>query len=154
MRLDGTRKKIWPMFDLLSFLNPFLQTYAEYTDTEIKDEDYNNFTHLNASGNPMEEELTSEGFMEDYQQTSSASPAPKRARLSSKITLRNEQSDDHAFFFKSLLPMVRTVDESKILQFRLEVQQVLMKFINSSNSNYSALNCLEDVVVVKRETQD
>lgn len=136
---------------MLSFLNPFLQTYTEYTDTEIKDEDYNNFTHSNGSRNPTEEELTSEGFMEDYQQTSSASPTSKRARLSSNMNL---QSDDHEFFFKSLLPMVRTLDESKVLQFRLEVQQVLMKFLNNSNSNYSALNCLEDVVVVKRETQD
>lgn len=153
MKSDGTRKKIWPFFDMLSFLNPFLQTYAEYSENEIKEEDYNN---LNTT-NRMEEELTSEGFMEDnYQQTSTTSPAPKRTKFCEKAITRNEngQSDDHEYFFKSLLPMVRSMDDSKVLQFRIEVQQVLMKYINSSNSNYSALNYLEDVVVVKREAQE
>lgn len=148
MKSDGTRKKIWPFFDMLSFLNPFLQTYAEYTDNEIKDDDYNN-----ASANQMEEELTNEDFMEDYhKQTTSGSPASKR-----KKTQRMEMgpSDDHEYFFKSLLPMARSIDQSKILQFRIEVQQVLMKYINSSNSNYSsALNGLEDALVVKRELQE
>lgn len=152
MKSDGTRKKIWPFFDMLSFLNPFLQTYAEYTDNEIKDDDYNN-----ASTNPMEEDLTNEDFIEDYQQTSSASPATKRTKFSGKINQRMEigPSDDHEYFFKSLLPMARSMDQSKILQFRIEVQQVLMKYINSSNSNYSStLNGLEDVLAVKREPQE
>lgn len=154
MKSDGTRKKIWPFFDMLSFLNPFLQTYAEYTDNEIKDDEYNN---LSANGQ-MEEELINEDFMDEYhQQTSSGTPAAKRTKLSGKLNKRieMEQSDDHEYFFKSLLPMARSMDQSKILQFRIEVQQVLMKYINSSNSNYSsALNCLEDVLSVKREAQE
>ncbi|CAG5125799.1 unnamed protein product [Candidula unifasciata] len=138
----SAKKKKWPLYESMTFLLP----YMEFSNTTLTADGVLETHQSLDSGDDVSEESVSVTF--DNQILESARRQQnmflcqsKRKRTVNDLDHQffsapngqHHEEDDHEHFLKSLLPMMRTLDSLAAMEFRHEVQGLLIKYIKKAH---------------------
>ncbi|BFZ05939.1 hypothetical protein BsWGS_08978 [Bradybaena similaris] len=131
------KKKKWALYDSLTFLLPSM----EYHNTTISDGVSETHQYPDLSDDTSKESISlpfDSHFMETVisQENMPICQQPERKRTKKDLDnqffsgLRGQhEDDDHEHFFKSLLPGMRTLNPLAAMEYRQEVQGLLIEYI-------------------------
>ncbi|BFZ05941.1 hypothetical protein BsWGS_08981 [Bradybaena similaris] len=136
----SAKKKKWPLYDSLTFLLP----YMEFGNTTISDVVSETHQCSQLSDDTSEESISvtfDSQLVETVksQQNMPLCQQPKRKRTKKDLddqffsAPRGQlEDDDHEHFLKSLLPAMRTLNPLAAMEYRQEVQGLLIKYIKKA----------------------
>lgn len=127
MQTLGTSK--WKHFKQLDYLRSTVapRTYGkdDYSDDDVDDQSSSDYFEKNSSKLEKRKKLKSEK-PKKKKKTAKSKPVADSDNVSDKYVV--EDDDEHLYFFKSIIPHVRKIPESKLLTFRGHMQCIVEEF--------------------------
>ncbi|XP_041353601.1 uncharacterized protein LOC121371635 [Gigantopelta aegis] len=148
-------KRKWPLFDQMSFLIPYIQPreskFANLLEEDCQEENDRESTGSIDQSTPVADDISNQ-FPSRWQSTSFASESIRQTRKRShspsgtslfdtevlKALRQADSYDENEYFFKSLVPHMKSLEPIARMQCRLEIQNVVLKHMKEAAACHSA----------------
>ena len=139
----ASKKRKWHLFDAMSFLIPYYcsrETGGNLVYGDLLQDDNLDIEETGSQPSPApppsDDSLPQETFKKPQQQRKRKSDGSTAAEFNNEIlkALKEPEAlDEHELFFKSLLPSMRKLSDIQAMEFRIEVQSLLLKYLKQPN---------------------
>ncbi|XP_041361850.1 uncharacterized protein LOC121377817 [Gigantopelta aegis] len=146
----ASKKKKWHLYDFLTFLIPSCSTGPTSGNLQENEDDTATSGDEEQSQNsPLSMQSKDNSLAGQFKkpqrrlkrnaQSAGMSAIDMEVLKALKEPEPQQQIDDNVMFFKSLLPSLKHLDEVQTMEFRMEVQRLVLTYLRSARSNTTAV---------------
>lgn len=143
----ASKKKKWYLFDIMSFLIPYYSSREtegnlSYEEDKLEENEPHDSSDIESQPSPApspvppspDDNLTQKTFKKPQQQRKRKGDCNTEFNMEVLKALKEPEAvDENELFFKSLLPSMKKLNDIQVMEFKVEVHSLLLKYRKQSN---------------------